>query len=185
MHMYTNTHTHAKQKQPAHLPSLCVLHSSFSLLLIPHKCKHVAPSPPITSALHTFLLPSFPTSFHPRRHLQTDGGSRHAAQTCLPVCFDIVASGFAWSPRSGTNNLFNPLIIIRGINKFRMGDCTLNSEPLPFAEIYLFAIFSDCCLATKGASWCASLEVHMWNKSIKWMRWMLLYICNIQIYSSI
>lgn len=49
---------------------------------------------------------------------------------------------WAWSPRSGTHNLFNPLIIIRGINKFGIGRCSLNSELLPCAEIYLFTIFS-------------------------------------------
>lgn len=81
---------------------------------------------------------------------------------------------FAWSPRSGTNNLFNPLIIIRGINKFGMGGCTLNLEPLPWAEIYLFTIFPPCCLVTKGAT---SLPlpllwslVRVCSESINWIR---------------
>lgn len=109
------------------------------------KCKHGAPSPLITSALHTprppppsppSTSPAFPSLPSSGRRCQP---SRRADVSACLLWYSSIR--FAWSPRSGTNNLFNPLIIIRGINKFGMGGCTLNLEPTPWAEIYLFAIF--------------------------------------------
>lgn len=92
---------------------------------------------------------------------------------------------WAWSPRSGMHNLFNPLIIIRGINKFGMGGCSLNSELLPCAEIYLFTIFSPVAWWQKTSPPSASPQLPLlpslvWE-SIKGMRWMpQVYIHNIQ-----
>lgn len=145
------------------------LHLSSLLLYIPPS----PPSPPSTS-------PAFPSPPSPGRRCQP---SRCADVSACLLWYSSIR--FAWSPRSGTNNLFNPLIIIRGINKFGLGGCTLNLEPTSLGWNLSFCHFSPCCLVTKGVSSPASLPLpslpRACDESIKWMRWMLpLYICNIQ-----
>lgn len=64
-----------------------VLQTSLGILLILCKMQRRCPFTSHLAALHTFLLPS-PFSSFPTPYL---GGSRHTAQTCVPVRFDIVA----------------------------------------------------------------------------------------------
>jgi len=124
-----HTHTH-KNTQTQHI---CPSSVSFAHD-IPYKMQTRCPF----TSHHFGFLPSSLPSFFPSLHLWPPVA---AVTSRRRVCLSVWYSGirFAWSPRSGTNNLFNPLIIIRGIHKFGW---TLNLEPLPRAEIYLFTIFS-------------------------------------------
>lgn len=145
-------------------PSFC---SSFHT-----KCKHGAPSPP--SSLLLYIPPSLPPpllplppSIFPSISLGWWWQStRHADTSACLLWYSGIR--FAWSPRSGTNNLFNPLIIIRGINKFGMGGCTLNLEPLPWAEIYLFAIF-PLLLGDKRCNLSSSPSLLVFGLSVQWI----------------
>lgn len=108
----------------------------------------------VIAALHCprLSLQPFPQLFLlPSRHSRSEASRRRPSRCAATSARLRWYSGWrwAWSPRSGTHNLFKPLIIIRGINKFGMGGCSLNSELLPCAEIYLFTIFSPLLLGDK------------------------------------
>lgn len=69
---------------------------------------------PFTS--HLFYSAYLPPACLPSIRPSISGPSHHADMSACLLWYSGIR--FAWSPRSGTNNLFNPLIIIRGINKF-------------------------------------------------------------------
>lgn len=84
------------------------------------------------------------------------------------------ATRFSWWPRSGTNSLFNPLIIIKVINKFGWKTTPWTQSLYPQQKfIFLSFFFSHCCLVTKGVASSGSFWSKVWNRSIKWMRWTL------------
>lgn len=131
-----------------------VLHTSFG---VPRrsfhtKCKlrsatlplHLPSLPLYVPSLPPPLLPSLHPSFHPG----SDCGSRHTGADVSACLLWYSGLRFAWSPRSGTNNLFNPLIVIRDINKFgwKTAPWTLN---LPSAEMYRFLSVSPRLLGYK------------------------------------
>lgn len=165
----TQIHTHAKIKKKyiTALPFLAVLHTSFILLLIPYKMQTRCPftshhccSTYLPLSFYLSLLP-FLLSLHP--WAAAAAVTPRDTSACL-----LWYSGirFAWSPRSGTNNLFNPLIIIRGINKF--WDGRLHLEPWTFTlgwnlSFYRFSYPVDWW--QKAVSSSASLPLPLlWSK---------------------
>lgn len=142
--------------QPVDLHVLSAFLISFIILFLCNEnCRPATPSSRNMSSSRA-LLP-------PRLHLSFPTIVRHPAQDVtllrhLSACLFWYSSiRCVWWQRSGTNSLFNPLIIIRGINKFGWNDYTLNSAPLTSLWMYLFlSFFTPCCWVTKGVSSSAS-----------------------------
>lgn len=171
---YAHIHKQMDTNHTALLPSPSVLHTSFILLLIPYKMQTRCPftSHRFSSAYllppsrRLSFLPSFPPSFLPSQRRLWRPSRRADMFPCLLWCSGI---RFTWSPRSGTNNLFNPLIIIRGINKFgwETEPWTLNLYPsLKFIFLPFFPV-AWCGKVSHPLSLCLSVVVWVSGPCVK------------------
>lgn len=93
-----------------------------------------------------FLHPCFPSilSFLPTILFSPPRGLRWRLSRCSDTSACSLwysSTRFAWSPRSGTNSLFNPLIIIKGINKFGWKTTPWTLSLYPRQKFIFFTVF--------------------------------------------